>query len=185
MAPEADFDEAAWRDRLTDHRREKDEFFAEHPQSPIPPGDRDDFDGLPYFDLDPEYRVVARFSRAQDPDTVKLDSTQGPPAEYERVAVFGFQLGGDHHTLAAFRVEGEDSLFVPFTDETNGDETYGRGRYLDVAVPEDAETGDDVVVDFNLAYSPFCAYSDTFSCALPPEENRVDAPVRAGERVRE
>ncbi|WP_336036950.1 DUF1684 domain-containing protein [Halobacterium yunchengense] len=185
MAPEADFDEATWRERLAGHRREKDEFLADHPQSPIPPGDREDFEGLAYYDLDPEYRVVARFSRAQSPETVKLETTRGPPAEYERVAVLGFPLGGDHHTLAAFRVEGEDSLFVPFTDETNGEETYERGRYLDVDVPADAETGDDVVVDCNLAYNPFCAYSDTFSCVLPPAENHVDVPVRAGERVRE
>lgn len=183
MAAE-DFDEAAWRDRVGDHRDEKDEFFADHPQSPIRPDDREGFDGLAYFDLDPDYRVVARFSRAQSPETVNLETTRGPPAEYARVAVFGFELGGDHHTLAAYSLESEDTLFVPFADETNGEETYHRGRYLDVD-PGDAETGDDVVLDFNLAYNPFCAYSDTFSCALPSEENHLDVAVRAGEREHE
>lgn len=176
----ADFDEQAWRDRVTAHRAEKDEFFADHPQSPIPPEDRDDFDHLAYFDLDLDYRVVARFSRAQSTEVVKLETTRGPPAEYERVAVFGVELDGDHNTLEAYRIEGEDTLFVPFVDETSGAETYEEGRYLDVDAG-DAETGDDVVLDFNLAYNPFCAYSDTFSCALPLPENRLDAAVRAGE----
>jgi uncharacterized protein (DUF1684 family) len=178
---EPDFDEAAWRERLRDHRVEKDEFFASHDQSPIPPDDRGEFDGLAYFDLDPEYRVIARYSDA-DPEVEELETTRGPPADYTRVAVLGFTLHGDHHTLAAYQVEGAETLFVPFTDETNGDDTYHRGRYLDVDVT-DAETGEDVVLDFNLAYNPFCAYSDNFSCALPPHENILEVPVRAGERV--
>lgn len=181
-ADEAAFDEAAWRERVREHRAEKDEFFAEHPQSPIPPEDREAFDGLAYFEPDPDYRVVARFGRAQTPEPVSLETTQGPPAEYDRVGVLGFTLDGEHRTLEAFRVEGEDSLFVPFADETNGDETYHRGRYLDVDAA-DAEQGDDVVVDFNLAYNPFCAYGDQFSCALPPAENRLDTAVRAGEQA--
>lgn len=179
---DADFDPDAWRDRLADHRAEKDDFLATHPQSPIPPADRDEFDGLDYFDLDTEYRVVARFERARETEAVPLETTQGPSQEYERVGVLGFQLGGDHHALTAFHAEGADSLFVPFTDETTGDETYGRGRYLDVDAV-DATDGDSVVVDFNLAYNPFCAYADSFSCALPPEENHVSVAVRAGERA--
>lgn len=178
-----DFDEAPWRDRLQSHRVEKDEFLATHDQSPIPPSDRGAFDGLDYFDLDPDYRVVARYSDARS-RTEKLESTRGPPAEYERAAVLGFSLEGDHHTLAAYQVEGAETLFVPFADETNGEETYHRGRYLDVDVDvDDAETGDDVVLDFNLAYNPFCAYSDNFACALPPRENHLDVPVRAGEKA--
>ncbi|MFC3478921.1 DUF1684 domain-containing protein [Halobacterium litoreum] len=179
--PGDDFDEAAWRERVLEHRTEKDAFLADHPQSPIPEGEREDFDGLDYFELDPEFRVVARFSEVDSPQEVDLETTQGPPAKYERVAVLGFDMDGDHHTLDAYRVEGEDSLFVPFTDTTNGAETYGRGRYLDVAAP-DADTGDEIALDFNLAYNPFCAYSDNFSCALPTDANDLPVAVRAGER---
>ncbi|WP_232701478.1 DUF1684 domain-containing protein [Halobacterium wangiae] len=177
-----DFDAGAWQDRIRSHRAEKDDFFATHDQSPIPPEDRESFSGLDYFDLDTDYRVTARFSRAQTPETVELETTRGPPAEYDRVAVFGVDLHGDHHTLEAFRVEGEETLFVPFADETNGTGTYDRGRYLDVDAGG-AETGDDVVLDFNLAYNPFCAYSENFSCALPPAENRLPVRVQAGEKV--
>jgi len=175
------FDEADWRERVREFRAEKDDFLASHDQSPIPPADRGDFDGLDYFDPDPEYRVSARYSTVTDREPVELATTQGPPAEYTRAAVLGFDLDGDHHTLTAFHVEGEDSLFVPFTDATNDDETYDRGRYLDVD-PGDAEDGDAVALDFNLAYNPFCAYSEHFSCAMPPSDNHVPVAVEAGER---
>lgn len=176
-----DFDEADWRDRVTEFRAEKDDFFGSHDQSPVPPEDREDFDGLDYFDPDPEYRVTAKYSTVRDAEPVELQTTQGPPAEYTRAAVLGFDLDGDHHTLTAFHVEGEDSLFVPFTDATNGDATYEKGRYLDVDTG-DAADGDPVAVDFNLAYNPFCAYSEHFACALAPSDNHVPVAVEAGER---
>jgi uncharacterized protein (DUF1684 family) len=176
-----DFDETDWRERVREFRAEKDDFFASHDQSPIPPADREGFDGLDFFDPDPAFRVTARYSPVADAEPVELETTQGPPAEYTRAAVLGFDLDGDHHTLTAFHVEGEDTLFVPFTDATNGDETYDRGRYLDVD-PEDADDGDPIALDFNLAYNPFCAYSEHFSCALAPNDNHVPVAVEAGER---
>jgi len=176
------FDEADWRERVREFRAEKDDFFASHDQSPIPPGDREGFDGLDYFPPDPEFRVAARYSTASDTEPVELETTKGPAAEYARAAVLGFDLGGDHHTLTAFHVEGEETLFVPFTDATNDHETYHRGRYLDVD-PGDAADGDRIALDFNLAYNPFCAYSDNFACALPPRDNHVPVRVEAGERA--
>lgn len=176
-----DFDEAAWRDRVREFRAEKDDFLASHNQSPIPPDEREGFDGLAYFDPDSAFRVTAKYSTVRDTEPVELETTQGPPAEYARAAVLGFDLDGDHHTLTAFHVEGEDTLFVPFTDATNGDATYDRGRYLDVD-PGDAEDGDPIALDFNLAYNPFCAYSENFSCALAPGDNHVPVAVEVGER---
>jgi uncharacterized protein (DUF1684 family) len=176
-----DFDEADWRERVRGFRDEKDDFLASHDQSPIPPDDREDFDGLDYFDPDPAFRVTAKYSPVTDTEPVELETTQGPPAEYTRAAVLGFDLGGGHHTLTAFHVEGEGTLFVPFTDATNGAETYDRGRYLDVD-PADADDGDPIALDFNLAYNPFCAYSENFACALPPADNHVPVAVEAGER---
>ena len=180
--PERDFDEAAWRERIEASRAEKDEFLAEHPQSPIPPGERESFDGLDYYAPDPHYRVVARIQAADPVETVELSTTKGPNREYERVATIGFTLEDEHHVLPAYAEPTQGGLFVPFTDPTNGEETYARGRYLELDV-ESFETGDDVVVDFNTAYSPFCAYNDGFACVVPPEENRVSVPVRAGERA--
>lgn len=180
--PEADFDEQAWRERIREHRAEKDEFLADHPQSPIPPEERDDFDGLDYYDPDPHYRVVARIQAADEVEEVTLATTKGPDREYERVATVGFTLDDEHHVLDAYAAPTQEGLFVPFADPTNGETTYGKGRYLELDV-EGFETGDDVVLDFNTAYSPFCAYDDGFACVIPPEKNYVSVPVEAGERT--
>ena len=80
-------------------------------------------------------------------------------------------------TLALYATPGHEGYFLPFRDATSGRETYGAGRYLDLAPPHDGK----VTVDFNLAYNPYCAYSDSFSCALPPVENWLQVPIRAGE----
>lgn len=182
--PERDFDEPSWRERLARYRAEKDEFLAEHPQSPIPPDDRASFDGLDYYPLDPHYRVVARIQPAASAETVELETTAGPAREYERVATLGFTLDDEHQVLAAFAEPTQGGLFVPFTDPTNGSGTYSRGRYLELDVDvESLQANGDVVVDFNTAYSPFCAYDDGFACVVPPAKNDVSVPIEAGERV--
>jgi hypothetical protein len=177
------FDEDAWRTWLTDQRAEKDEFFADHPQSPIPPERRDEFDGLSYYALDPDYRVQATIDRSENPQSVQLETTHGRTVTYRRVAVLRFALAGEERSLDALHQDGEDELFVPFSDETTGPETYDGGRYLDLDVdPTDLVDRETIVVDFNRAYSPFCAYSETFDCPKPPEENHLDLPIEAGER---
>ncbi|GAA0300585.1 DUF1684 domain-containing protein [Halarchaeum salinum] len=180
--PESNFDERAWRERITEYRAEKDEFLAEHPQSPIPPEEREAFDGLDYYAPDPSYRVVARMQAASEVEEVELATTDGPARTYERVATLGFTLADDHHVLEAYAAPSQEGLFVPFTDPTNGETTYKLGRYLELDV-ETFDTGDDVVIDFNTAYSPFCAYNDGFACVVPPEENHVSVPIEAGERT--
>lgn len=178
--PEPDLDEAAWRDRLESFRQEKEAFLVDDPESPFAAVD-DAPTSLTWFPLDPEYRVLARYQPVQESETVTLESTTGPARKYERVATFGVTIDGDHHVLTGYRYEGQDSIFVPFTDETNGDETPEIGRYLDVDAG-DASIGDDVVLEFNLAQLPYAAYSDHYASTKPPENNHVDAAVRAGER---
>ncbi|MFB6081469.1 MAG: DUF1684 domain-containing protein [Halanaeroarchaeum sp.] len=174
-------DETAWRARIDEYRREKDAFLAGE-DSPLPPSTKADFDGLSYFPPDRAYRVEARFQWAQDPETVELPANRGPDIEYERVATLGFGLHDDHHVLAAFRAPGQQDLLVPFTDETNGTETAREGRYLALSLG-DVETGDTVVVDFNLAYHPFCVYDEEFLSVLAPEENELSTAIHAGERL--
>ena len=179
------FDEVAWRREIEDHRGRKDEFFAEHRGSPIPPGERDDFDGLPYYPPDPDYRVEATVERYEDPGELTIDTTTGESRTYERLVELWFDLPNGPTSLTGYRQVGEEGagLFVPFRDATSGGETYGAGRYLDVDVdPGDLQDGDTVVLDFNLAYSPFCAFDDDYSCPLTPMENWLEQPVEAGER---
>ncbi|WP_135823277.1 DUF1684 domain-containing protein [Halorussus ruber] len=185
---EDDFDAEEWRDQLEAHREEKDDFFADHPQSPIPPEERDDFEGLDYFDPDPDYRVTASVEYHDQPEPVEMEVSAGRPQRYLRVATLHFDLGEgddtDSHELAGYRQQADDDgLFVPFRDKTTGQQTYKDGRYMEFEAEGDLADTDEMVLDFNLAYSPFCAYSETFACPLPPEENWLEVEIRAGEKA--
>jgi uncharacterized protein (DUF1684 family) len=170
-------------DRLRENRAEKDRVFAEERGSPIPPDERDGFDGLAYFEPDPEYRVAATATVHDDPEPVDMETSDDRTVRYLRVVTFEFDLGGDMHTLHGYRQEGgDDEVFVPFRDKTTGQQTYHGGRYMELAPDRELEDGDRVTLDFNLAYTPFCAFSDAFSCPLPPEENWLETTVPAGER---
>jgi uncharacterized protein (DUF1684 family) len=177
-------DTDAWADELREHRAEKDRFLAEHRQSPIPPEERDSFDGLPYFEPDPDYRVEATVTVHDDPETVEMDTSDGRTIEYRRVVTFHVDLDGERE-LAGYRQSLDDeTIFVPFRDKTTGQQTYEGGRYLELEPERELEDGEAVTIDFNLAYSPFCAYSETFSCPLPPEDNWLETAVEAGEQAR-
>jgi uncharacterized protein (DUF1684 family) len=178
------FDEDAWREELLENRAEKDQFFAEHPQSPIPPDERDDFDSLDYFDPTPSFRVEATVELHDDPEPVVMETTADTEVRYKRVADLSFTVNGTEQTLSAYQQNsGEDQWFLPFRDKTTGQQTYHEGRYMELELGGVGETPDSLTLDFNLAYSPFCAYSDTFACPLPPEENWLDVVIKAGERM--
>jgi len=166
-------------------RREKDFFFKEDPESPIPHPLRDKFEGLAYFPPDPKYRVRAKLVKDPNPQRVVLATSKGVAREMIRVGVFEFEIDGTKQRLAAFKSvpqpghhHADESLFVPFRDATSGKETYGACRYLDV----EEQPRDEYVIDFNLAYNPYCAYSDDYVCPFPPRENGLSVPIRAGEK---
>jgi uncharacterized protein (DUF1684 family) len=172
-------------ERLRENRAEKDRAFAEDRASPLPPERRDDFDGLDYFPPDPDYRVEATVTVHDDPDPVEMETSDDRTVRYLRVATLRFELGGDTRSLHAYRQAGAttDELFVPFRDKTTGQQTYHGGRYMELAPEERPADGDRVPLDLNLAYTPFCAFSDAFSCPLPPEENWLETTVPVGERA--
>lgn len=178
------FDETEWREELLENRAEKDRFFDEHPQSPIPPDEREAFDGLAYFDPDPSFRVEATVEQHADPDTVLMDTSADTEVQYERVATLSFSVAGTEQTLAAYQQTESDQnqWFIPFRDKTTGQQTYHDGRYMELELENDT-TPDTLTLDFNLAYSPFCMYSETFACPLPPEANWLDVAIEAGERA--
>jgi uncharacterized protein (DUF1684 family) len=188
---DADFDADAWASELEEYRAEKDQFFAEHRQSPIPEADREEFEGLTYYDPDPSFRVAARVEPAEGEDTIELEMTQGEPQEYERVAKLVFELDGEEQELYGYEQadphdDAEDdttTLFVPFRDGTTGDTTYGAGRYMEFEVEGDLAEADALPLDFNLAYHPFCVYNEAFACPLAPPENTLDVRIEAGERL--
>jgi len=189
MSDSPDKETTQWRVELEAKREEKDEFFATHPQSPIPPEERDSFDGLAYFDPDLDYRVQATVETHEDPEVVYMETTSGREMRYLNTATLRADIERDglEETaieLAAYQLEAgtDEPLFIPFRDKTTGQQSYQGGRYMELAADRALEDGEEIIVDFNLAYTPFCAYSDTFDCPLAPEENWLEVAIPAGER---
>jgi uncharacterized protein (DUF1684 family) len=155
-------------------REVRDELFRDHPQSPRP-----GFEGLDYFPYNPAWRVLAEVVPA--PPETRLIAGSGPePVTFTRFATAQF---GDHE-LELFWLEAYGGgLFLPFRDATSPAETYGAGRYLlDTVKGSDlGEVGGKLVLDFNFAYNPSCAYDSKWACPLAPPANRLSVPIRAGE----
>lgn len=163
--------------QLSEFRIAKDEFFRESPGSPLTPDQRRSFDGLVYFPEDPSLDLQVVVQPFERPDEVKMQTTTGDVQTYERYGVFTFEVEGQSAQLTLFH--NESGFFLPFVDSLAGTETYGAGRYLE---PEPLR-GHRFNVDFNLAYNPYCAYNDAWSCPITPAENRLQVPIRAGEKA--
>jgi uncharacterized protein (DUF1684 family) len=164
-------------DTIEAERVEKDRFFRTHPYSPIE--DRSSFTGLNYYPPDPALRFELPLQKAEQVEELTIQTSTGDEQTYHRLGTVGFEIDGEPAALAIYQSPDHDGLFVPFRDATSGQETYGAGRYL-----EPAElAGDRLLVDFNLAYNPYCAYSEQYSCPLPPLENWLKVPIRAGEKA--
>ncbi|MFW5702094.1 MAG: DUF1684 domain-containing protein [Bacteroidota bacterium] len=167
--------------RILMMRAEKDKFFGTSPQSPIPDSMRGEFEGLNYYPPAAEFFVRADVIRFDNPDTVEILTTKDDDIrKMLKFARLEFSIKGSKLSLIAYKSpRAPEHLFVPFTDRTSGRGTYAGGRYIDVEYAEDAET---VALDFNLAYSPYCACNPRYSCPLVPEENSLDAAIEAGEK---
>ena len=163
---------------LVRFRADKDGFLREDPDSPLPDSVREDFSGLQYFEPDSSYAVRAHFEPFPEPISLKMMTTTGEPRDMLRVGLLRFELNGTDLRLIAYKNSAAAThYFVPFLDSTSGGTTYSAGRYLDVPVQE----GEDLLLDFNYAYSPYCAYNDAYSCPIVPRENMLETAVRAGE----
>jgi uncharacterized protein (DUF1684 family) len=176
----------AYSRQLQTLRQEKDAFFREEPDSPISARERATFTGLRYFAPEPTLRVEARVERLPLQQPVVMATSDGSERHYERYALLHFTVDGQPVRLTAYRSTGGDedeSLFIPFRDTLAGSETYGAGRYLEVDPPHQHDGGEHVVLDFNLAYNPYCAYNEYYSCPIPPRENTLPVEIRAGERI--
>jgi len=153
----------------------KDEFFARGGDSPLTGEQRATFTGLRYFDADPSLRFDAALERPTTTEYEDIQTSDGQVQHLPRAGTLRLQIGGAEVALAAYD-QGHE-LFIPFRDATSGDETYGAGRYV-----EAHPIGHDrYEIDFNTAYNPYCAYNENWSCPLPPRENWLAVPIRAGE----
>ena len=166
-------------------RTARDELFGSHPSSPIPPGRRAAFPGLPFFDYDPALRALAAV-RPAEPVLREIATSGEQPYTFRRFAQATFAVAGEERTLGLFWLEGYGGgVFLSFADATSGRETYGACRYL-LDTVKGADLGEEdgrLVLDFNFAYNPSCSYDPRWVCPLAPPENRLPVAIRAGERA--
>lgn len=161
-------------------RFDKDMAMRDDERSILAKNVRARFTGLRYFDVDTTYRFRVPLEPSERPDTIRATLRKGGVDRYVRLGTVSFAIDGVPQKLSVFRpADGRDARWLPFTDATTGEESYGGGRYLNPPMLDDGT----ILVDFNQAYNPDCDYNpERFNCALPPSENRLTVPIRAGEK---
>lgn len=162
-------------DKLLQARSDRDRFFAEHYSSPLPEEHQAGFEGLDYFPPDPAWVLTADYAAVEE-QKVPIPSTAGVDSAYTMVGTATVQIGASSYRLTVLD-DGDGSAFIPFRDGTAGTETYGGGRYVGITFAADTKA----TIDFNVAQNPWCVYDEDFTCPLPPAENVIAEPIRAGE----
>lgn len=164
-------------------QKKMNEEFKDPETSPLPDRYRKDFTSLDFYGPDTMYRIRAKFTRTPDALPFFMPTTTERQTEEVVFGIINFTLHGRSHQLEVYQNQElmqqekyRDYLFLPFADLTNGMETYGGGRYLDLTIPD----GNTILIDFNKAYNPYCAYNPKYSCPLVPKQNRMDMEIKAG-----
>lgn len=181
-------DSSAWLNDVLTFQSELNKEFADSATSPLLPDDLKTFTHLDFFSINAEFRIEAKFIRTPNEKPFKMITSGTRRPEYVKYGEARFIYKGKYGKLSIYQniqlsqKEGyEDYLFIPFRDLTSGKESYGAGRYLDLKIPQ----GDVIVIDFNKAYNPLCAYNHKYSCPIPPEENHLQIAVYAGVKAPE
>jgi uncharacterized protein (DUF1684 family) len=163
-------------------QKETNEQYADTSNSPLLKKDLIDFKGLPFYKIDSQYIVTAKIKRIDKTKPFKMKTTTDRRPKYVVYAIATFKIKGKSHQLNIYKSYGiskpeyEDYLFLPFTDETSGNDTYGGGRFIDLRMTK----GNEMVIDFNQAYNPYCAYNHNYSCPIPPKDNHLKVRIEAG-----
>jgi len=173
-----------WKAAIEKERKIKDRFFrSRYPGSPIPFEERAEFKGLNYFPPDPVYRFELELHEHEEKKLVKIAYTKGREQDFLRWGEFRFKFGNKEQAIQAYKSATEkERLFIPFSDATSGQETYGGGRYLDLEPDKDQTADGKWILDFNRAYNPWCVYSKDYTCPIVPSENWLEVPIKAGEK---
>lgn len=172
--------EEAYSQRIIRERKVTHDFMLTSEESPLVEDIKKDFQGLQYFPVDPKYRVKARFEKINEREVLRMPTSTGETENYIKKGYANFNLDGQDHRLLILQSETDQNgeFFLPFADETSGEETYGGGRYINI----EPTTSSVITIDFNKAYNPYCAYNASFSCPLPPKENVLPISILAGEK---
>ncbi|MCB2204906.1 DUF1684 domain-containing protein [bacterium] len=163
-------------------RLEKDKYLMTSPNTPIKASDMEFFSGLDYFPVDKRYAFLTALRPLEDAEEVVIATSQDRPRQMLHIGELPFSINGEDFALQVYAPKDTSDgnyWFIPFTDNTSGAETYGGGRYLDI----EEIYADSVFLDFNYAYSPYCAYNERYDCPIPPPENALTIPIPAGEKI--
>lgn len=159
--------------------------YANPKTTPLNADEKAKFKGITFFPIDKKYVVVADYTPIADGKIIPFPTSAGKIKHYKEYGTAKFQLDGKAQELTIYQSspvmeEYADHLFLPFTDDTNGNTSYGGGRYIDLSILDLEKTKGKVIIDFNQAYNPYCAYSKRYNCPIPPGNNSMDVEVKAG-----
>jgi uncharacterized protein len=167
---------------------EQNEHYTNKETSPLDKKARKAFTGHRWYDVDLSYVVPAHFARIANGDTVVMKTSADTEKSYIKYAQLHFNIARSHCHLIVYQSltlreieEYKNYLFIPFKDLTSGKDTYGGGRYMDIMIPE----GDEIILNFNTAYNPYCAYANGYFCPVPPAENTLNVEIKAGAKAPE
>ncbi|RBP30904.1 hypothetical protein DFR65_104162 [Oceanihabitans sediminis] len=167
----------------TEWQREKNAEFKDASKSPLKSRDRKNFKSLDFFKFDSTFVVEAILKRTPGSEWFDMETTTERVSKERVYGIITFKINGNTYSLNVYQGQEmmqekgfEDYLFLPYSDKSNGETTYGGGRYLDLRIPE----GDTMVIDFNKTYNPYCVYNEKYSCPLVPLENYIDEEIHAG-----
>jgi uncharacterized protein len=174
---------SAYLGEIQAYQNELNEQFTDPEESPLTKEDLAGFDGLVFFPINDKFKVDASFERITDEAPFEMPTSTDRKPIYQKYGAATFNLNNQNFTLSIYQnlalteTPGyEEYLFLPFTDASNGVSTYGGGRYIELSIPD----GYQIVIDFNKAYNPYCAYNSRYSCPIPPKENDLDVEILAG-----
>ncbi|KOY86927.1 hypothetical protein AD998_12940 [bacterium 336/3] len=173
---------------IKEHQKELNKAYKDPEKSPLDPADLKKFKKHDFFPINLEYRVKAKLIVTENEGFFDMVTTTTRRPKYRKYGIIEFEIEGKKYQLSVYQSQDlqgkivyKDYLFLPFKDLTNGIDTYKVGRYIELAIPKE---GNEIIVDFNKAYNPYCAYSNDYSCPIVPSENHLNVRIPAGIRYK-
>jgi len=170
----------------TEYQQKLNASYKDATTSPLKKKDLKNFNGLDFFAVDSSFIVTANLTRIENAPVFEMATTTDRKPLYKEYGLLRFNINGQDLELTIYQSQDDlrdekykDYLFLPFTDNTSGNESYGGGRYMDVMIT-DIKDDNTIELNFNNTYNPYCAYNDDYSCQLTPRKNHLDIEIKAG-----
>ena len=180
------FSQDVYTKEILQHRYKENLKFHDKNTSPLTKKGLKEFKALSFYSIDKKFKVTAKLEKTVNAPIFEMPTTTDRKPLYSKYGVLIFKIDGKEHQLNIYQSKDlgrspqyKNYLFLPFTDATSGQESYGGGRFIDVLTTDENEDG-TIIIDFNKAYNPYCAYSGRYSCPITPKENHITSEIRAG-----